>query len=105
MKSYRVMMPERVAMKIREQARYITEEAASPLNAARWLERVLEAVDSLAPHRCPFAAEHGLRPYDIRCLVVQDFLVVFTVDEEASCVVVLNVRHGRQLPQTDELPS
>jgi plasmid stabilization system protein ParE len=106
MKKYAVVIPEHVAAKLREQARYIAVDGKSPLNAARWLERVLDAADSLstAPRRCPKAIESAFRPYDIRSLNIDGYLILFTIDEDARTVLIVNVRHGRQLPQTDELP-
>lgn len=106
MKVYAVAIPSSVEAKILEQARYIAVDGGSPLNAARWLERVLLSVESLSrlPRRCPLAMESALRPYEIRALNIDGFLVLFTVDDEARVVLILNVRHGRQLPRSGELP-
>jgi hypothetical protein len=43
MKSYAVVIPGPIEAKILDQARYIAVEGQSPLNAARWLDRVLSA--------------------------------------------------------------
>jgi plasmid stabilization system protein ParE len=104
-KSYTVLIPGPIEAKILEQARYIAVEGQSPLNAGCWLDRVLSAVESLStlPKRCPLAIENAFRPYEIRSLNIDGFLVLFTVDEEAKTVLVLNVRHARQLPRPDEL--
>lgn len=105
MKSYTVVIPGPIEAKVLEQARYIAVEGQSPLNAGRWLDRVLLAVESLStlPKRCPLAIESAFRPYEIRSLNIDGFLVLFTVDDEAQTVLVLNVRHSRQLPRPEEL--
>jgi hypothetical protein len=48
MKSCTVVIPGPIEPKILEQARYIAVEDQSPLNAARWPDRVLSAVESLS---------------------------------------------------------
>lgn len=97
---YRVDLTDEAWSKIRAQARYIAEEAQAPLNAARWLVRVLEAADTLEEHpkRCTRAIEDAFFPVEIRMLNVDGFLLLFTVDDDACVVRVLNARHGRQLP-------
>lgn len=104
--SYTVILTPEAEAKIRTQAAYIAEEEQQPLTAARWLQKVLKASDTLSefPHRCPFARENDFRPYEIRMLVVGSFLLIFTVVEETKTVWIVNARHGRQLPQSKNLP-
>lgn len=98
--SYRVDLTDEAWAKIRAQAHYIAEEAQAPLNAARWLARVLEATGTLENHpkRCPKAIEDAFFPVEIRMLNVEGFLLLFAVNDDARVVSVLNARHGRQLP-------
>jgi len=104
--TYRVVITDEARARILEQARYIAVEAQAPLNAARWLTRVFEAADSLEtmPHRCALAPENGYRPYEVRAMNVDGFLLLFTVSDDERLVIVLNARHGRQLPRPTELP-
>lgn len=44
---FRVDLTDEALGKIRDQARYIAEEAGESVNAGRWLARVLESVDTL----------------------------------------------------------
>jgi len=46
--SYRVLITRPAYSQILEQARYIAVDCHAPLNAARWLQRLLEAADTLA---------------------------------------------------------
>ncbi len=105
--SYRVIITDQALARIDEQTAYIAVEAEAPLNAARWLSRVLAAADTLGsmPRRCPKAPESGHHPFELRALNIDGFLLLFTIDDDDRTVRVLNARHGRQLPRPDELPS
>lgn len=104
--SYRVEVTDQAYVAIRQYTRYIAVECESPLNAARWLEKVWDAVDSLErwPRRCPLAPEDQFRPYEIRMRIVGDHLLLFTVDNDAKAVWVIGFRHGHRLPRSGELP-
>lgn len=94
---YRVVLTDEAWAKIRDQAHYIADEAGPPLNAGRWLSRILEAVDTLEhwPRRCPEAIESVYFPFEVRALSVDGFLLLFTVDDDECVVRVVNARHGR----------
>lgn len=98
--TYRVDLTEEAWSKIRDQARYIAEEAQAPLNAGRWLSRILEAAETLErwPKRCPVAVESAFFPFEVRSLNIDGYLLLFVVDDDAGEVRVLNARHGRQRP-------
>ena len=98
---YAVDLTDEAWAKIRAQAFYIAEEAGAPLNAVRWLERVLDAAETLetSPRRCALALEAPFFPFELRALSVDGFLLLFTVDDSEGVVRVLSARHGRQLPE------
>lgn len=104
---YRVIITEQALARIDEQTAYIAVEANAPLNAARWLSRVLAAADTLEsmPRRCPKAPEDGHHPFEVRALNIDGFLLLFTINDDDRTVRVLNARHARQLPRPDELSS
>lgn len=104
MKTYRVVITDAAFARIREQARYIAVEGQAPLNAERWLSRVL-AADSLdtMPRRCAKPIESELRSFEIRAIHIDGYMLLFTVDDESATVTVIGARHGRQLPRPDEL--
>ena len=102
---YRVVITEQALARIEEQTRCIAIEGQAPLNAARWLSRVLAAAETLEtmPRRCAKAAEDGHFPFEIRALNIDGFLLLFTVSDEDRSVRVLNARHARQLPRPGEI--
>lgn len=104
---YRVVVTDTVRALIREQASYIAHHEKLPLRAADWLDRVMDAADSLAtrPRRFGFAEEHGARPYEIRRIVVGGCLLLFSVADESRTVFVIGFRHGRQRPGAGRLPA
>lgn len=104
---HRVILQEGAIQAIEKHARYIAEECQAPLNALRWLEKILHSVDTLEefPHRCPYAPENDSRDYVIRMLVVQSCLLLYNVDDNTKAVHIIGFRHGRQKPLTDDLPT
>lgn len=98
---FRVVITNNALARIDEQVEYIAFESEAPLNAARWLERVLDAAATLEtlPRRCPRAPEDGHHPFEVRALNVEGFLLLFTVHDAERTVYVLNARHSRRLPQ------
>jgi len=56
------------------------------------------------PRRCSKAEEDEFRPYEVRQLIVDGYLLLFTVVDETKTVWVIGFRHGRQLERSDELP-
>ena|ERR1700722_6556697 len=70
----------------------------SPANAARWFERLNEAVDSLDlfPHRCGRARESDFLRLDLRQYIYGSYRIVFSIEEEAKIVRILYIRHGAQ---------
>lgn len=92
---------------IRNHARYIAIDEQSPLNSARWLERVYAAAKSLEmwPRRCALAEEDKYRPFEIRKLSVDGFLLLLTVVDEFQTVWIIAARHGHRLPLPQRLPN
>jgi plasmid stabilization system protein ParE len=91
---------------IRAQVKYIAIECRAPLNAGRWLERVWDAIDGLAlmPERHGLAAEDEFKPYEVRRVLVGNYLILFTIEKKARKVWVIGFRHGSRLPRPGELP-
>ncbi len=72
--------------------------ADQPVNAARWLDHLLELIETLStmPERCPPAPEGPLEGVPTRNLTVGAYRVIFVVLNEL--VMVLGIRHGARLP-------
>ncbi len=106
MTSYAVELTDAALAAITEHARYIAIEGRAPENAKRWLERVWDAVDSLEklPRRAAKAQEDDYVAYEVRQLVVDSHLLLFTVDDDKRTVWIVGLRHGRRLPRPHDLP-
>lgn len=104
--TYTVRITPDAEASIGAQARYIAIDEQAPLNAARWLERIYAAADSLDewPRRCAVAEEDRFRPYEIRKLGIDGYLLLFTIVDETNTVWGIATRHGRQQPRLDDLP-
>ncbi|MEQ8211858.1 MAG: type II toxin-antitoxin system RelE/ParE family toxin [Lacipirellulaceae bacterium] len=106
MKQYKVRTSPHATEKIAYYGSYIAHKSASLEVADHWVDQVYAAIDTLAhaPYRFELAEENAHRDYEVRCRVIGNYLALYTVDEEAGVVRVLNFRHSRQLPQPEELP-
>lgn len=106
MTKYSVEITALASAALREYARYIAVDCEAPLNARRWLASVLECIDSLEqfPSRAPLALEDAFVPYEVRQLVIGDYLALFTFDDHHRTVWILDFRHGYRLPRPFDLP-
>ncbi len=105
--TYEVKIAPLALEKLYEQAVYIANEQGAPETAVRWLQRILQAGESLAdmPRRCAWAPEDSSCPYEVRSMTIGQFMLLFTILEETKTVWIVNARHARQLPQPgDTLP-
>jgi plasmid stabilization system protein ParE len=106
MTEYSVEITDAAFVAIRRHARYIAVESQAPQNAARWLERIWDAIESLEqwPRRAPMAAEDALVSYEVRQLVIDNHFLLFTIDDGLRKVWILGLRHGHRLPRPQDLP-
>lgn len=106
MKSYTVIVAPIAAEQIAEYGRYLAEVAGMPQTAERWVNHVYDMIATLKafPNRYSLAEEDRYRDYKIRRQVIGNYLVLYTVDEEAAKVHVVGFRHGHRLPRPSELP-
>jgi plasmid stabilization system protein ParE len=104
-RKYSVRLSRLVLAKIDAQARYIAVEAKAPLNARRWLQRIWDAVDSLAwsPKRAGFVTGGKLSKRGVRRMIVGRHLLLLKVDDERGIVWVVGLRHGHQRPRGEEV--
>lgn len=105
-KHYTVIITATAKTAIHEQVRYIAVEQQAPQNAAKWLDRVWTCIDGLEfmPLRHGKAEGYDRLPYVVRRAILDDYLILFTVDEINATVYVVGLRHGARLPRPGELP-
>lgn len=106
MTRYAVELTEAALAAITANARYIAVEGQAPVNAQRWLERIWDAVDSLAqsPRRAAKAEENAYVGYEVRQLAIDSRLLLFAVDGRRSKVWIIGLRHAHRLPRPGDLP-
>jgi toxin ParE1/3/4 len=68
----------------------------SPDNAARMVERILEAIEKLKlfPHRTVLERQNPKLKYPVRTLPVKPYVVYFRVIDEQGMIRVLKIHHG-----------
>ena len=101
-----VLITPEAKQRIREQAVWIATEQAGPTVAAEWLARIEDTIDGLEtmPRRYPVAAEDAWCEYEVRQVSIGQFVLFFTILEEAQRDWVIHARHGRQLTRPKDLP-
>jgi plasmid stabilization system protein ParE len=93
---YRVLIQPTAKAELRKAHRWYYDE--SPAAASRWLDKLLETIDTLRAHpeRCPLAPENDAFEETIRQLLCGKkrgiYRILFTVKE--GVVEVLHIRHA-----------
>lgn len=97
----RVVIEAQAASDIFEHGRWIAEQG-SPLNAARWVDEIESAIQSLnvMAERCAVAPESAVFARTVRQLLFGSHRILFIVESER--VHILHVRHGSRLPLQPE---
>lgn len=92
--TYRVNLTARAAEHLEEIYRYI--ERHSPDNAARMINRLLDAIDALdtLPHRYNVVSDPGAVGEELRSMPVGNYLVRYHVNDRIRLVTIVSVRHG-----------
>jgi plasmid stabilization system protein ParE len=103
---YRIVFQPRAETELVEAYRWMS--AQSPARAARWLDGIQRAIDSLETHptRCPLAPENEMSAAEVRQLLYGKrrgiYRIVFIIGTDT--VHIVSVRHGaRQRLRADEL--
>jgi hypothetical protein len=106
MSGYTIVVAPVAAENIRQYGCYIAEQSGSVEIAKRWVDRVYDSIVTLEvfPHRFGLAEEDVHRDYEIRVLILGNYLVLYTVDDVRKIVKVVGFRHGARLPRAGELP-
>lgn len=105
--TYEVKVGLGAKQRIREQAEHIAVEQGAPGLALEWLNRVSRVADGLAemPRRYPRPAEDAWCDYEVRHVPIGEFMLFFTIIDEAKTVWVIHARHGKQLSKPSDFPT
>ena len=93
---YDVILSSEAKQALDDHIYYVAFEKQEPINATRWLQKALKAVDTLSvfPSRCPIAPESNFSEYTIRMLIVDASSFLFRVDENIKTVLVTHFFQG-----------
>jgi plasmid stabilization system protein ParE len=103
MKRFAVEITDEAWIEIEAQVRFIAVNRQAPMNAARWSNRLLKAIEDLQwmprLHTLDehLTGEHGTNIY--RMVFEKSYLVFYTVNEVEGRVTVLSFRHGARQKQ------
>lgn len=101
-KHYKILIPNSVKISLNQQINYIAFEQAQPITALKWLDGIIEAIQSLStfPERCSIAPEDSYfrksHETTIRHFIYKkSFRIIFTIRKNE--VRILNVKHGARI--------
>ena len=88
---------------------FMCDERHEPFAAARWYDRLTEAILSLGemPARCPIIPEQDSFGISLRHLIFYSHRIIFSINEADRTVHVLRVYHGARdalMPNEIDLP-
>ncbi len=103
--TFEVFITPAAKRRIREHATWIATEQAGPQVAADWLARIDGTIDGLEqmPRRYPVAAEDHWCEVEVRQISIGQFVLFFTIVDDAHAVWVIHARHARQLTRPEDL--
>lgn len=92
--THRVLIAPRALADLEEVFEYIRQD--SPQNAARFIGRLIDAIDGLniLPYRFNVPRNGLVRGRQVRSMPVPPYLVRYRIDDAKKLVYVLRVRHG-----------
>ena len=93
MQKYSVIVTETAALELESYLDFIARDSLE--NAVNWYYRVYEKIQTLEtmPERCHAAAENPYFEFEVYCLLVEDYRVIYRIDGDR--VEVLHVKHPR----------
>lgn len=83
---------------LRDLVRYISAQLSVPMTAMEMLEAMEQAMASLEemPHRASAVADERLASIGYRKLMVKNYIIFFSIDEQARVVDVERILYGRR---------
>jgi addiction module RelE/StbE family toxin len=97
-KGYKVLMTQPAIDDLQSIASYIANELREPSIAINLLNRIKEAVMSLSemPARHSLVSDENLAIQKIRKILVDNYIVFYTVSEQDVTVTVIRILYGRR---------
>ena len=98
MGKYRVHLSEPAENDLRDIVRYISAALASPISAGKMMDIIQQAISDLAamPHRCPSVRDERLAMLGYHKLLVENYVIFFTVDEKAKIIDIERILFARR---------
>ncbi len=93
MKKYIVEILDNAIEEIENITDYIAEDSVT--NALNWYENTTKKIRSLdsMPERCPIADENPYFDFEVHCLLVSDYRVLYRI--KGDKVEILHIKHPR----------
>ena len=95
---YSIRLAQKAKKDLRDIHAYIEQELREPATADNMLDRIIEAIESLAhmPRRNILLKDAGLMQRRIRREIVENYLVFYTINEEEKRVQIVRILYNRR---------
>lgn len=98
MMKYRVDLSEPAEKDLIDIVKYIASQLSTPMSAYHMMEMFEESMESLSdsPKRCPLIVDERLAQMGYRKIIVKNYIVFFSIDEENKVVDVERILYARR---------
>ena len=98
MEKYRVYISEPAENDLRNIVRYISAQLSAPITALKMMDSIEKAINELAfmPQKCLFVVDERLAMLGYHKLVVKNYIVFFTIDEQLKFVDIERILYSRR---------
>ena len=98
MKKYDVLITDEASNDIKGIADYISSGLREPALALKLISRFNDAISSLEdmPQRCSLVADEILAQQGIRKMLVENYIVLYVIDETEGTVYVIRILYNRR---------
>lgn len=98
MASYKIAVSESAENDLHDIVRHISAKLFAPITALKMMDAIEESIGGLTdmPQKCPFVRDERLAAMGYRKLLVKNYVVFFTIDEQAKVVDVERILYARR---------
>ena len=98
MEKYRVYISEPAENDLRNIVRYISAQLSAPITALKMMDIIEKAINELAfmPQKCPFVVDERLAMLGYHKLIIKNYIVFFTMDEQLKVVDIERILYARR---------
>jgi plasmid stabilization system protein ParE len=98
MANYKIAVSEPAENDLRDIVRYISAQLSAPITAPKMMDTIEEVITGLSdiPKKYPLLSDDRLKAMGYRKLLVKNYIVFFSVDDNSNIVDVERILYARR---------